>query len=505
MEKCVAALDIGTYSCKAAIYCARDRNLYSASRGYGLLFPRPGYVEQDPGTWFRAAIDAFSDALRKVPGAADKIAAISISGTNGLVMVDEQGEPVHNAVMFSDRRSERQAADLARRYGTLIEEIAGNRPAPGSFSLPIINWFREEQPELWQKVRTILVPAGYVIMKLTGRRTIDTSRASMTLFFDQGKRRWSEELRAWEGIPGEVLPQLLEPWDVAGEVTPEAARLLGIKPGVPVLAGCVDTVAACVGMGNIAPGRATLMLGTTGRVVLTIDSARFDGRFINQCHALPGLWICTGAMSSSGGSLKWFVDSFGRLEQALEGQVGVSSYQLVDMAAARSPAGSRGVIYLPYLSGERSPPWNSRARGVFFGLSDGSTYSDVARSVMEGVAFSFKDNLMTIEQATGTFASGLMMGGGGARSRLWRQILADVLERPIEIPEVLEAETLGSIALAGHASHLWGSMDEAVHDLVKVSDTVLPDTRNSDVYRRQFRVFKDLYAALVPVFEEAAG
>jgi xylulokinase len=502
--KYLAALDIGTYSCKAAIYDPEHHRMYSASKEYSLLFPDVGYVEQDPGVWYRAMVCALTDTLKKVPDAVNNIAALCISGTNALVMVDEQGLPVCNAVMFSDRRSEVQASELTRRYGTRIDEITGNHPVAGSFSLPIINWFRQVRPELWKKVHTLLVPAGYIIMKLTGKKTIDKSRASMTLLFDLAERQWSKEICAREDISSEILPDLFEPWEVVGDITPEVSNLIGIKTGVPVLAGCVDSVAACVGAGIIESGQVVLMLGTTGRVSMSIDSPDFDSKLINQCHAIPAHWICIGAMNNSGGSLKWFTDSFGHLEKAMNARAGVSTYTLIDTAASRSSPGSRGIVYLPYLSGERSPVWNSRARGVFFGLFDGSNWSDLARSVMEGVAFSFRDNLISIEQTAGKRATRFMLVGGGAKSRLWRQILCDVLERPLDVPEVIEVETLGCIALAGYASQVWRSIEEALAELSTKTEKVSPNPRHSEVYRRGFRLYKDLYHALLPIFDKAA-
>lgn len=503
-EKYLAALDIGTHSCKAAIYDPQHHQMYSASEEYSLLFPDPGHVEQDPEVWYRAVVCALSDVLKKIPDAADKIAALCISGTNGLVMADEQGFPVCNAVMFADRRSEVQARELTSRYGTTIDKITGNHPAAGSFSLPIINWFREVRPELWRKVHTLLVPAGYILMKLTCKRTIDKSRASMTLLFDLAKRQWSKEICAKEGISSEVLPDLFEPWEVIGEITSEASNLLGIKTGVPVLAGCVDSVAACVGAGIIGSDQAMLMLGATGRVAMSISSPDFDSKLINQCHAIPEHWICIGAMNNSGGSLKWFADSFGHLEKAIKARAGISTYESIDMAAAQSPPGSKGIVYLPYLSGERSPVWNSRARGVFFGLFDGSDWSDLARSVMEGVAFSFKDNLISIEQTTGKSATKFMLVGGGAKSRVWRQILCDVLERPLNVPDLTEVETLGCIALAGYTSQMWGSIKEAVAKLSSETQKIFPNPRHSGIYRRRFQLYKDLYHALLPIFDKAA-
>ena len=503
-EKYLAALDIGTNSCKVAIYDPQHHRMYSASKEYGLLFPEPGYVEQDPEVWYRAGVCALRDALKKFPRAASRIAAICISGTNALVVVDEQGLPVCNAVMFSDRRSELQASELARRYGVTIDRITGNRPVAGSFSLPIINWFRQMRPELWEKVYTVLVPAGYIIMRLTGERTIDTSRASMTLLFDLAERQWSQEICAKEDISNGLLPELFEPWQVVGKMRPEVSSLLGIEPGVPVLAGCVDSVAACLGAGVIESGQALLMLGSTGRVSMSINSPDFDSKLINQCHAIPGHWICIGAMNNSGGSLRWFADSFCHLEKAIKARAGISPYELIDMAASHSTPGSRGIVYLPYLSGERSPIWNSRARGVFFGLFEGSNWSDLARSVMEGVAFSFRDNLISIEGTTGKSTTKFTLVGGGAKSRLWRQILCDVLERPLTVPKIIEAEIVGCIALAGYASHVWGSVEEAVAELFTKTEELSPNPQHAEIYERRFQLYKDLYHALVPIFDKAA-
>ena len=441
--------------------------------------------------------------MTEVPGAAE-IQTICVSGTNGLVMVDDVGTPVHNAIMFSDRRSEAQAGEITRRHGPRLGRITGNRPMPGSFSLPIINWFREQRPDTWAKVRTLLVPAGYMVMKLTGKKSMDTSRASMTLLLDLAKRQWSEEILERENIPSHLLPDLFEPWRIVGETTPEITGLLGLRQKARVLAGCVDSVAAAVGAGVSGTEQVALMIGTTGRITISLDTPDFDARQINVCHAVPGHWTSTAAMSNSGGSLQWLVETFGHLEKTMEVRAGVPRYRLIDMAAAQSPAGAKGIIFLPYLSGERSPIWNSKARGTFFGLFEGAAWSDVTRSVMEGVAFSFKDCLTSMERSMSKKPSKFVLVGGGAKSELWGQILCDVLERPLFVPDMEDVETLGDIALAGCAAGLWPTIDEAVSTLVQDAVELRPNLEYAEVYRRRFELYKDLYVALTPLFEKAA-
>jgi xylulokinase len=503
MERYLAALDVGTTSCKAALYDRESGQIWRARRKYGLLFPRPGQVEQNPDIWYGTVIECLAELVSQAAAPGGDIAAICISGTNGLVLVDELGIPVTNAVMFSDRRSERQAEALNQRYGQWLTRITGNQPWPGSFALPVLNWFREECPDLWQRVDRFMAPAGYVIMRLTGERTIDTSRASMTLLLDQSRRAWSETICSREGIDDHLLPKLFEPWEIIGGITPDAARRIGIRSGAPVLAGCVDSVAAAIGAGVISPDKALVMLGTTGRIIFASNRRHFDERLINQCHALRDQWLSTGAMSNAGGSLKWLVDTLAPLETTLESRLGLSNYQLVDMAAGQAPAGSNRLIFLPYLSGERSPLWNSRAKGVFFGLSERTVWPDMARSVLEGVAFALKSNLIALEQLLNIRESQLVMAGGGARSELWRRIITDVLERPVQIPAFLDAETLGGLFLAGTAVNHWKSVAAAVNAMARVTDRIDPNPDCFQVYRDRFATFNRLYNALLPIYQDS--
>jgi len=376
--------------------------------------------------------------------------------------------------------------------------------APGAFSAPIMRWIAEERPEVYKKVHKFLVPTGFIVQRLTGQFTIDTSRASVTMVFDIKKRSWSEQLLTALSIDRDKLPQLLEPAEMAGIVTAEAARATGLLAGTPVIAGCVDTVSAAIGAGAVQPGQTFGLLGTVGRVCVVTDGAHFDRRMMNFCH-VPGRWLTTAAINGTGATLRWFRDTFYQTEAAAAREQGMSPYDLMLKEAAQACPGSEGLGYLPYLLGERSPLWNGDARGVIFGLSLAHQRPQIIRALLEGVAYAIRHNLEIIRDEYKVSFSEMRLGGGGAKGRLWCQILGDVTRTDILIPKVFDTEALGVALLAGLGAGVYSDLPQAVAKAVKVADVLSYDRQNADIYDYYFKAFLELVNELAPRFGHFAA
>lgn len=500
MGQLLLGIDIGTAACKATLVDPEAGRTCTSKRTYELCYPRHGWVEQNPQDWWLALQGALDDlASFMEPG--DSIKAVSVGGTNALVAVDDHGEPVRNAIIFSDVRSQAIVEDLNQKgFFPKIFSISGNRVAPGAFSLPSILWMREHEPELYRKTHKFLVPAGYIVHKLTGVFSMDYSRASFTLLFDVFRHAWSKELCQALEIDEDKLPAAVSSTKFLGTAC-AGSRLRGLSADTPVTAGCVDTVAASFATGSVSPGDTNAIFGTTGRICVVLGERAFDARFVNCCHALPGLWLVTAAMNGTGTSLQWFKKHLGHMEVLTEQTTGIDAYHLLDLCAQNSKVGAGGVIYLPYLSGERSPIWDSHARGVFLGISSSTAKSDLIRAILEGTAFSFRHNLEIME-SLGIRIEKIMVTGGGSKSHLWMQILADITGHQVDVLEVKDGETLGVALLGGIATNMFDVPEEALQKFVRKVDFFEPNQKNRSMYDNLYAVYLDCYRRLMDVFAE---
>ncbi|MDH7500778.1 MAG: FGGY family carbohydrate kinase, partial [candidate division NC10 bacterium] len=370
-KETLLGIDVGTSGCKVALFDLQGSLRGQSYRPYPLIHCRPHWVEEDPlQGWWKSACEGVREVFSRSEVPAEGVQAISVSCTNALVCVDENGLPLRNALMQIDRRSISQADFLQEKIGgERIFEVTGNRVAPGTFSAPLILWVRENEPRIFDRTHKFLVPTGFLVHRLTGEFTMDWSRGATTLLFETGgSRSWSAELCRRMGIPEEKLPPLYPSWQVVGQVSKQAGKETGLAPGTPVVAGAMDTVAAALGSGVVSEGESFYVLGSVGRICLSLKAPSFDSRFINTCHCIPDFWISIACTNGAGLSFRWFQEQLGEWETRQAEERRESPFHLLDQKAAQSPPGSNRLLYLPYLAGERSPLWDPYARGVLFGL-----------------------------------------------------------------------------------------------------------------------------------------
>ncbi|HEY3615105.1 MAG TPA: xylulokinase [Gaiellales bacterium] len=465
-------LDIGTTGVKALAVDGSGAVVARAESHYGVSQPQPGWSEQAPADWWAGAQAAMA-GLGPLA-----VAGIGLSGQmHGLVALDEQERVLRPAILWNDQRTAAECAEIEQRVGLeRLIALTGNRALTG-FTAPKLLWMRRHEPELFARIRHVLLPKDYVRLQLCGERAIDVADASGTLLFDVAERRFSPAVLAALELPAEWLPRSLESPEVSGH-TPE---------GVPVAAGAGDCAAAALGVGVERPGPVSLVLGTSGVVFAALPAYAPDpqARVHVFCHAVPGSWHAMGVMLSAAGSLQWARDTFAP---------GVPFAELMAEAEA-VPAGAGGILFLPYLSGERTPHADPDARGALVGLSASHTRGHVMRAVLEGVAYGLADSLDLL-RALGVDATVARASGGGARSDLWLRICASVLGVPVARMTVDEGSAFGAAMLGGIAGGLFADADAAVGACVRVRDVIDPEPAWSELYAERRERFRALYPAL---------
>lgn len=465
-------LDVGTTGVKALAVSPDGEVLARAERGYDLSSPRPGWSEQDPEDWWRAAQDALG-ALR-VP----EIAGIGLSGQmHGLVVLDAADRLLRPAILWNDQRTAAECAEIEARIGLeRLLALTGNRALTG-FTAPKLLWLARHEPEVYARIAHVLLPKDYVRFRLTDERATDVADASGTLLLDVPHRRWSEEVLTALDLPAEWMPRVLESPEVSGKT----------QDGVPVAAGAGDQAAGALGVGVDRPGPVSVVLGTSGVVFAALPSFEADelGRVHAFCHAVPGGWHAMGVMLSAAGSLRWLRDV------AAPG----GDYGALVAEAERWEPGVEGLTFLPYLSGERTPHADPNARGAFIGLSQRHDRGALVRAVLEGVAFGLRDSLELLARI-GVQAEVGRVSGGGSRSSLWLRIVASVLGLPLERTAVEEGAAYGAALLGGVAAGTFADVHEAVGACVKPTETVEPDPEWVEVYESRYERFRALYPAL---------
>jgi len=494
-------IDVGTSGCKTELFNVNGYSLAKAYRGYPIIHPKPGWSEEDPEEWWRAVVDTTRKVLEASKVDPSQVRGVSVSCTNACVPVNEDGKALRNAIMQIDRRTIPQAERIKEALGEeRVFEVTGNPVAPGSFTAPIILWLKENEAKIFEKTYKFMVPTGYIVQRLTGEFTIDWSRAATTLLFDIKDKKWREEFCEELGIPLEKLPELHPSWEVVGSVTEKAASLTGLREGTPVVAGCMDTVAAAVGSGAIKGGDLFCVMGSVARVCAVLGSPSFDKRFLNTCHATPNEWVAIGCVNGAGLSLKWFIDAIGRQEKTLSEKLNLSPYQLLDLEAEKATPGSGGLVYLPYIAGERSPIWDPEARGVLFGLNLQSERINIVRSFYEGVAYAIRHNVEILRAILKGEGGYIKLSGGGARSKVWRQIIADVCGERVVTTIPLDTEPIGDTLIAGIGVGVYRNVEEAVK-VLRLGEEEKPRREYYEVYSNLFALYKRLYEHLKEDFK----
>ncbi len=452
--------------------------------------PRTGWAEQAPEDWWKACGEAVRQALRDSGVAAEKIACVGFSGQmHGAVLLDESDKVLRPALIWCDQRTARECEELNEKIGAAqIIQYTCN-PALTNFTLTKLMWVRNNEPELWKRFRRFLLPKDYIRLRLTGEHAIDVADASGTLLLDVTHRRWSKAMLSATGLDERSVPPLFESPDVCGQVNAEGAAHTGLRVGTPVVAGAGDQAAGAVGMGVVAAGTIHATIGTSGVVFAATDRPAMDpaGRLHTFCHAIPGRWHVMGVTQAAGLSLRWFRDTFG--------PSGSDAYQRLSEESAGAPAGSDGVLWAPYLMGERTPHLDPNARGALVGLTASHTRAHVVRAILEGVAFSLKDTLQIFAEMNVPVRE-IRLGGGGARSPLWRQIQADIYEHEVEVVAADEGAAYGAALLAGVGAQVWPDVDTACREAVKVGARIRANAANAPILRERYAAFRRIYPAL---------
>jgi xylulokinase len=470
----LVGLDVGTTGVKALALSPEGDVLARAEESYELSTPHPGWAEQDPEDWWRAAERALA-ALGGEP------AAIGLSGQmHGLVVLDDRDRVLRPAILWNDQRTEAECVEIEERVGlTRLIQLTGNRALTG-FTAPKLLWLRRHEPTTYAQVAHVLLPKDYVRLRLTGEHAIDVADASGTLLFDVARRRWSQEMLEALELDPAWLPRALESPEVSGETA----------AGIPVAAGSGDQAAAALGVGVDRPGPVSVVLGTSGVVFAALPAFAADpqARVHAFCHAVPGGWHAMGVMLSAGGSLRWLRDVLGAR----------GGYDELTAGAEKWPAGTEGLTFLPYLSGERTPHADPHARAAFAGLTLRHDRGALVRAVLEGVAYGLRDSLELLREL-GVDPRDGRVSGGGARSELWLRILASVLGLPIRRTTADEGSAYGAALLGGVAGGVFRDVHEAVATCVRLLDPVDPDPQWLDAYEHGYRRFQLLYPALRPL------
>src|SRR5580698_1581244 len=471
MARKFLGIDIGTGGTRAVLIDENGRVLGSATAEHKpISAPHRGWAEQQPDDWWAAACKAVPACLANAKATADEVESVGLTGQmHGLVMLDADGKVLRPALIWCDQRTDEECREITAKIGA-------------------------------KRVKKIMLPKDYVRYRLTGAHAIDVADASGTLILDVVNRRWSKEMMAASGLVEEMLPNVLESQEVSGKISADGAAASGLKVGVPVVAGAGDQAAGAVGMGIVRPGAVSATIGTSGVVFAATASPEFDpqGRIHTFCHAVPKRWHVMGVTQAAGFSLRWFRDQFG-----VSGDPSRDAYNRLQDEASHAPAGSDGVLWAPYLMGERTPHLDPNARAALVGLSSTHTRAHVVRAILEGVAYSLRDTLSIFADLKLPVES-IRLGGGGARGGLWRQIQADVYGMPVDIVEAEEGPAYGAALLAGVGVGAWKTVDDACDAAVRVASRVQPNAASVAVMNKQYAAYRRLYPALREVYAGAA-
>ena len=497
----ILAHDIGTTGNKAILSTPQGKIVASSYHAYPISYLKPNWVEQNPQDWKTAVLEATRQVLAESQVPAQQVAVVSFSGhMNGVILVDKEGEPLRPAIIWADQRATKQAEYISQVCGDKhVYSLTGNRVSP-AYSAAKLLWIKENEADIYRKAHKMLQVKDYIAYFLSGIFASDYSDASLTQMLDLGKHAWAEDLLKELDIPLSILPDLYPSAQVIGKITPEAAALTGLLAGTPVVIGGGDGACATVGAGSISEGDLYNYIGASSWVGLSTRAPVLDEqqRTFNFCHPDADLYVAVGSMQSAGGAFDW-------LETLLRrGEGNQPYYDDLNMAASLVPPGGNGLIFLPYLLGERSPYWNPLARSAFIGLAMPDGHAEMARAVMEGVAFNLR-MILDILQSQGCYVSAMRLIGGGSRSSVWRQILADVFNLPILLVDLPASATAMGAAIAGGIGVGLYANYGVVRDIIPVSEDAIPDAHTRVRYEALYELFQESYRVLVPIYERLAA
>lgn len=502
--KYVIGIDLGTSGTKTVLFDQLGNTVASHTVEYPMYQPKNGWAEQDPADWWKATVTTVKAVVTEGGVSNEDIVGIGISGQmHGLVMLDEENQIIRNSIIWCDQRTAEECEDIEQLVGReRLIQITAN-PALTGFTASKIMWVKKHEPENYAKCRHILLPKDYVRFMLTGEYATEVSDASGMQLLDVGKRCWSDEVLEKLEIDKSYLGKVYESPEITGYVTDEIAILTGLKVGTPVVGGAGDNAAAAVGTGTVAPGAAFTTIGTSGVVYAHTKNMAIDpkGRVHTFCCAVPGEWHVMGVTQGAGLSLKWFRDNFCQDIIAEAKEKGIDPYDITNVMAEKAGISARRLLFLPYLMGERTPHLDPNARGAFVGLSAIHERGDMIRAIMEGVTYSLKDCLSVLEEM-GVRPDNMLACGGGARSDLWRQMMADVYGMNVSTVDSKEGPALGVAILAMVGAGLYETVEEACQKVIRVNHTTEKNANNAEKYEKGYHIYKGLYRHLKEDYEK---
>jgi len=492
MEQVLLGIDIGTSACKVAVFELSGKVVSQSNQPYQVYYPHQGWAEQNPDEWWEAICKGIKECIEKSGLKAEQIAGIGIDGQSwSCIPVDQNGNCLARTPIWMDTRARDICAKVKQKVGfERIFSIAGNDFLP-SYTTPKILWFKENMPEIYNKTYCFLQSNSYIGLKLTGVMSQDYSQGYGIHFFDMKNCSYQEDLAEELEIDPRKVPKLYQCHEIIGTVSKKAAMETGLKAGTPVVAGGLDAACGTLGAGVYEPGQTQEQGGQAGGMSICTDHALPHPKLILSPHVVPGRWLLQGGTVGGGGALKWFRQELG----------GTDSFDELTEKASSIPTGSEGVIFLPYMAGERSPIWDPDAKGVYYGLSFDKTRGHMIRATLEGVAFALEHNLRVAAE-TGAEVGELIAMGGASNSILWTQIKADVTGKTIKVPTSDTATTLGAAILAGVGVGVYHDFKEAVKKTIVITRVQEPDREAHAVYQESMKKYLRLVDALIPVFDE---
>lgn len=503
MGNYILAHDLGTSGDKATLFSAEGKLIGSCVSSYDTNYFNDNWAEQDAEDWWKAVASSTKELIETYNIPAEEIRAVSFSGQMmGCLCVDKKGNPLRKSIIWADQRAVEQSKRIEEHISQWdFYNIVGHRNTP-SYGIQKLMWIKDHEPEVYANTHKILNAKDYIVFKLTGKFFTEYSDGNSMACLDINRLCWSEELISYAGVDGDKLPELKPSTHVAGGVTQEAAAMTGLAEGTPVVLGAGDGVTANIGAGSIAPGKTYCSMGTSAWVTTTAEKPIFDEkmRIVNWAHGIEGLYAPNGTMQTAGGAYSWVKETLGALEAREAKEQGVSPYELMNESIARSPVGANGVIFLPYLLGERAPRWNPNAKGCFVGLKQETTRGDMMRSVLEGVTMNLSVILEILRSKMEI--TEIVAIGGGAKGRVWRQIMADIFDAKILVPTLLEeAGSMGAAIIGGVGAGVFKDFT-VVDRFLEIDSTQMPHPQSVESYGPYKEVFNDSYFALTEVFEK---
>ncbi|MFX1300391.1 MAG: xylulokinase [Promethearchaeota archaeon] len=495
----VVAIDVGTGGTRTAVFDASNGKLIvQTHQEYTSYFPQPAWVEQNAEDWWKTACSTTQASLTKIGKRINEIVAVSITNQREtIVPVNEKGNPLHNALVWQDRRTTQQCQTIKREIGLDTVYNETGLTIDPYFSAPKILWFKDKKPRVFRDATKFLLVHDFILHRLTDIFATDYSNASRTMLFAVRPMEWSKLMCDSLEIPKEKLPKAYPSGTQTGEISQRATKATGLPEGLPVVVGGGDQQCGAVGVGVVKSGRVKATVGTGTFILAYEEQPRFDSehRLLCSCHAVPNKWVIEASIFTSGIIYRWFRDQFGQEEKSLAQLLGSDAYELMNKQAEQSPPGARGILLLPHFVGAGAPYWNPDARGVIIGLALGHTKSDVIRAIMEGTSFEVRQNLEIMHEL-GVPLKELRLTGGATRSRVWNQIQADVTKLRVQRSKVEEATALGAAILAAVGGGIYQNVSKAAEAMVAIGNQYLPEKEPAQIYDRLFSIHTEAYQAL---------